>query len=155
MVATWIEPQVRTSCPLRGASARRMAHRLRPPSRCAHTVHDTNGSNQFQERVTCANCGKVLFLHFYRELDAQDVTLRNRHGVIVHPGVAVPETVMVEKIVEVPCVIEKVVEVPRIVIQETVREVPVAVPVPVPIPFPCPTPAPTSSPARSMVSASS
>jgi hypothetical protein len=50
------------------------------PPLCKRLRQSREGNNQYQKRVSCRGCGKVLFVHYFRECDDQQVILADREG---------------------------------------------------------------------------
>ena len=54
-----------------------MSHRSR---RCPHLEQSRSGSNEYQNRVVCLQCRKVLFVHYFRECDESLIQLADHQG---------------------------------------------------------------------------
>lgn len=108
-------------------------------TRCEHYYQNRNGSNHLQNRVTCVQCGKLLFLHYFRECDESLVRFADMRGTpmtvqdLVHhqfprtTSVPVTHERVTLRTVEVPVYRERIVEVP--VVTERVIEKRIEVPV--------------------------
>jgi hypothetical protein len=109
-------------------------------NRCEHYYQNRIGSNQHQNRVTCVQCGKVLFLHYFRECDESLVRFADTRGTpmtvqdLVHqqfrrstPNPTFPLDRVAIRTIEVPVIRERVIEIP--VVTERVIEKRIEVPV--------------------------
>ena len=116
--------------------------------RCTHQRQSRQGSNQSQNRVVCLQCGKVLFLHVFKECDESLIQLADQNGDPLTGQELVQQqqqqqqpppterVVEVTKVVRVPAEIRiqtRVIQVPQVVEVPVVREVitPAAEPQPV------------------------
>ena len=114
-------------------------------SRCGHQRQGRDGSNNYVNRVVCRDCGKLLFIHLYRDCDESLVVLADKDGkrltgnafmeraqTTTSSSISAPPMVTIRE-VPVPQVVwipaepkypEKIVEVPVFTTVERIVEVP-------------------------------
>ena len=55
-------------------------------AKCSHEQQTRSGSNQFQDRISCVQCRKLLYLHYFHETSIE--LLRETHLPSVMSGAA-------------------------------------------------------------------